>query len=122
METSVEIQMRPIWVDRGDYRACYIVEQVDVNKHLFGRTFRKVIENIPYKIRFEKEYISIREDKPVLCDFTIKITKGNKHQKDRMETGLKILCEFSKEIQKTVIEQQKEYEEWLPQDILVFCI
>lgn len=122
MATSIEIQMTPIWVDHGDNRACFLIERIDVDKYLHGKTFRKTVDGIPYEIKLEKKHISIREDKPVLCEFALKISEGKKRQKDRMQKGLKILCEFSKEIHKTVIEQQKEHNEWLSQDTLVFSL
>lgn len=120
METSVEIRVLPIWVDHGENRACYFVERVNVDKYLNGMTFRKTVDNIPYEIRFEKDYISIRENKPVLCEFSLKISEGKKHQKDRMQKGLKVLRKLSEEIRKTVTEQQKERNEWLSQDTLLF--
>lgn len=120
MTTSVEIRVRPIWVNHGDNRACYLVERVNVDKHLNGMTFRKTVDNIPYEIRFEEDNISIRENKPVLCEFSLKISEGKKYQKDRMQKGLKVLRELSEEIRKTVTEQQKECNEWLSQDKLLF--
>lgn len=122
MARNIEIRMLPIWVDRGENRACYLIERVNVDKYLYGKTFRKTVDNTPYEIRFEKEYISIREDKPILCDFSIKVSNGKKHQKDRIQKGLKVLCEISEEIHKTVTEQQKERDEWLSQDTLVFSL
>lgn len=122
MATSIEIQMTPTWLDRGNDRACYFIERVDVGKYLNGKTFRKTVDEIPYEIKLEKKYISIREDKPILCEFALKISEGKKIPKDRMQKGLKILCELSKEMRKTVIEQQKEHKEWLSQDTLVFCV
>ena len=122
METSIKIQMTPTWVNIGDNRACYLIEQVNTDKYLNGKTFRKTVDNIPYEVRFEKDYINIREDKPGFCEFSLKISEGKKHQKDRIQKGLKVLCEFSEEIRKTVTEQQKERDEWLSQDRLVFCL
>lgn len=122
MATSIEIQMTPTWVDHGDNRACYLIERVDVDKYLNGKTFRTTVDGIPYEIRFEKDHISIRENKLVLCEFSLKVSKGKKHQKDRIQRGLKVLCEISEEINKTVAEQQKERDEWLSQDMLVFCM
>lgn len=122
MARNIEIRMLPIWLDHGDNRACYLIEQINVDKYLYGKTFRKTVDNIPYEIRFEKEYISIREDKPVFCDFSLKVSNGKKHQKDRMHKGLKILGKFSEEIRKTVTEQQKERTEWLSQDNLLFSL
>ena len=43
METSIKIQMTPTWVNIGDNRACYLIEQVNTDKHLNGKTFRKTI-------------------------------------------------------------------------------
>lgn len=122
MVTSIEIQMTPTWVDHGENRACYLIERVDVDKYLNGKTFRTTVDNVPYEIRFEKDYIGIRENKLVLCEFSLKISEGKKHQKDRIQKGLKVLCEISEEIHKTVTEQQKERNEWLSQDTLVFSI
>ena len=122
MARNIEIRMLPIWLDHGDNRAYYLIEQINVDKYLHGKTFRKIVDGIPYEIKLEKKHISIREDKPVLCEFALKISEGKKRPKDRMQKGLKILCEFSEEIRKTVIEQQKEHNEWLSQDTLVFCL
>ena len=122
MAKSIEIQMTPTWVDHGDDRVCYLIERVDVDKYLNGKTFRKTVDGIPYEIRFEKDHISIRENKLVLCEFSLKISIGKKHQKDRIQKGLKVLCEISEEIRKTVTEQQKERDEWLSQDTVVFSL
>lgn len=122
METSIKIQMTPTWVNIGDNRACYLIEQINVDKYLYGKTFRKTVDNIPYEIRLEKEHVTIREDKPILCEFSLKISKGKKHQKDKIHKGLKILGKFSEEIRKTVTEQQKERTEWLSQDSLLFSL
>ncbi|WP_127448435.1 hypothetical protein [Veillonella sp. 3310] len=122
MARNIEIRMLPIWLDHGDNRACYLIEQVNVDKYLNGKTFRKTVDNVPYEIRFEKEHIIIREDKPVFCEFSLKISKGKKHQKGMMHKGVKVLREISEEIRKTVIEQQKERTEWLSQDSLLFSL
>lgn len=122
MATSIEIQMTPTWVDHGENRACYLIERVDVDKYLNGKTFRKTVDGVDYVIRFEKDHISIRKDVPVFCDFNLKISTGKKQQKERMQKGLKVLREVSEEIRKTVIEQQKERNEWLSQDTLVFSL
>lgn len=122
MAINIEIQMTPIWVDHGENRACYLVERINVNKYLHGKTFRKTVDGIPYEIKLEKKHISIREDKPVLCEFALKISEGKKRAKDRMQKGLKVLSELSEEIRKTVVEQQKKHNEWLSQDTLVFSL
>lgn len=122
MATSIEIRLRPIWLDNGDGRARYHIDCVDVDKYLHGKIFRKTIDNTLYEIRFEKEYIRIHDDNPPRCKFMLKISNGKKHQKDRMHKGLKILGKFSEEIRKTVTEQQKERTEWLSQDSLLFSL
>lgn len=122
MAKIIEIQITPTWVYYGDDRACYIIERVDVDKYLCGKTFRKIVDDIPYVVRFEKEHISIRKDVTFLCDFSLKISIGKKQQKERMQKGLKILSEFSKELQEVVAEQQKERDEWLSQDTVVFSL
>ena len=122
MSTSIEIQLRPMWLDNGDSRERYHVDCVDVDKYLHGKIFRKTIDNTLYEIRFEKEYIRIHDDKPPRCKFMLKISKGKKHQKERMLKGLKILGEFSEEVRKAIVEKQKERNEWLSQDTLAFSI
>ena len=122
MAKIIEIQMTPTWVDYGENRACYLIERVDVDKYLHGKTFRKKIANMTYEIRFEKEHIIIREGISVLCEFSLKTSKGKKHQEYRVQKGLKVLGELSEEIRKTVTEQQKKRSEWLSQDSLLFSL
>lgn len=75
MAKIIEIQMTPTWVDHGENGACYLIERVDVDKYLHGKTFRKKIANMTYEVRFEKEHIIIREGISVLCEFSLKTSR-----------------------------------------------
>lgn len=122
MNSSIELRLRPIWLDNGGSRERYHVDFVSVDRYLYNKIFRKTINNTLYEVRFEKEYIRIHDDNPPRCKFMLKISKGKKHQKERMLKGLKILGEFSEEVRKAIVEKQKERNEWLSQDTLVFSI